>query len=83
MEEQGLEVEVVDENNGEDRSMDLDEFFASLPRLGCDKWDEGADGELPVYIKQEKISSAMSGLDPLSSIDRRKKERRKRQLNNV
>jgi hypothetical protein len=83
LEEQGLELDVIDENNGEDRSMDLDEFLASLPRLGCDKWDEGADGELPVYIKQEKISSAMNGLDPLSSIERRKKERRKRQVNTM
>ena len=63
-------------DGGDDQSMNLDEFIASIPRLGCDKWDSGADGELPVYIKQERISSAMAFLDPLDAQQRRKKERR-------
>ncbi len=81
LQEQDYNVETVDEDNGqEDRSMNLDEFLHSLPRLGCDKWDEGVDGELPVHIKQERISSALSLLDPLSSKERRKKDRRVRQF---
>jgi len=78
LEEQGYEVETIDELNGQDQSMDLDEFIASLPRLGCDKWDSGANGKLPVYIKQERISEAMALLDPLEPHVRRKKERRQR-----
>ena len=63
-------------DGGDDQSMNLDEFIASIPRLGCDKWDSGADGEIPEYIKQERISSAMAFLDPLDAQQRRKKERR-------
>ena len=51
--------EPIDEDDASDRSMDFNEFMASLPRLGADKWDSGADGELPIYIKQERISQAL------------------------
>ena len=80
MEENGYQVdEEVTELNGQDQSMDLDEFIVSLPRLGCDKWDEGVNGKLPVYIKQERISAALALLDPLNEVERRKKNRRGRQ----
>ena len=69
----------ITEDNGHDHSMDVHEFVVSLPRLGCDKWDEGGDGALPVYIKQERICKALVVLDPLTVQERTKKERRRRQ----
>ena len=55
--------DVPDEGEASDRSMDFNEFMASLPRLGADKWDSGADGELPIYIRQERISEALAALE--------------------
>eukprot|EP00946_MAST-07B_sp_MAST-7B-sp1_P000337 g337.t1 len=53
---------VPSEDDASDRTMDFNEFMASLPRLGADKWDNGADGDLPIYIKQERISEALARL---------------------
>ena len=63
--EAGFDVgDVPDESDACDRSMDFNEFMSSLPRLGADKWDSGAEGDLPIYIKQERISSALASLEP-------------------
>ncbi len=79
LEEQGYDVEPVDEASATDRSMDFNEFMHSLPRLGQDKWDSGPDGEAPIYIKQDRISCALATLDPLTPSERKKKERKQRQ----